>query len=297
VVECCFANGWVKLLFATETFAMGVNMPARTVVFDSIRKHDGKQFRTLLPAEYIQMAGRAGRRGLDSTGTVIIMCKNEVFDLNELHGMIQGRPTRLESKFRLTHSMILNLLRVEELRVEDMMKRSFAELDTQKKQASYKERLQELKKELASLPDIGGTQYQDIAAYYQLASQYLDIRSRIWSLLLGHPVPSKAFTPGRIVIINYRGQTNVPALILAVDTKTRLRSFSVLVLCGTQLPASLSALSLKDSPAAKSLAPSASLSGSSSEGDLPGGRDQQRARRHPDPRGGHPPHHRPHRPD
>jgi hypothetical protein len=50
-------------------------------------------------------------------------------------------------------------------------------LDTQKKQASYKERLQELKKELASLPDIGGTQYQDIAAYYQLASQYLDIRS------------------------------------------------------------------------------------------------------------------------
>jgi hypothetical protein len=68
VVECCFANGWVKLLFATETFAMGVNMPARTVVFDSIRKHDGKQFRTLLPAEYIQMAGRAGRRGLDSTG-------------------------------------------------------------------------------------------------------------------------------------------------------------------------------------------------------------------------------------
>ena len=47
---------------------MGVNMPARTVVFDNIKKHDGKEFRTLLPAEYIQMAGRAGRRGLDSTG-------------------------------------------------------------------------------------------------------------------------------------------------------------------------------------------------------------------------------------
>ena len=49
---------------------MGVNMPARTVVFDSIRKHDGTGFRNLLPAEYIQMAGRAGRRGLDTTGTV-----------------------------------------------------------------------------------------------------------------------------------------------------------------------------------------------------------------------------------
>jgi replicative superfamily II helicase len=57
---------------------MGVNMPARTVVFDNIRKHDGKQFRTLKPAEYIQMAGRAGRRGLDTTGTVILLCKAEV---------------------------------------------------------------------------------------------------------------------------------------------------------------------------------------------------------------------------
>ena len=61
-------------------------MPARTVVFDNIKKHDGKQFRTLRPAEYIQMAGRAGRRGLDSTGTVIILCKNEVFEMSELHG-------------------------------------------------------------------------------------------------------------------------------------------------------------------------------------------------------------------
>ncbi len=51
---------------------MGVNMPARTVVFDTIRKHDGTGFRNLLPAEYIQMAGRAGRRGLDTTGTVSI---------------------------------------------------------------------------------------------------------------------------------------------------------------------------------------------------------------------------------
>jgi len=56
VVELLFQKGWVKLLFATETFAMGVNMPARTVVFDNIRKHDGVNFRTLLPAEYIQVS-------------------------------------------------------------------------------------------------------------------------------------------------------------------------------------------------------------------------------------------------
>ena len=63
-------------------------MPARTVVFDSIRKHDGTNFRNLLPGEYIQMAGRAGRRGLDTTGTVILLCKGDVPEMSELHKMM-----------------------------------------------------------------------------------------------------------------------------------------------------------------------------------------------------------------
>jgi antiviral helicase SKI2 len=65
MVEILFSRNLIKVLFATETFAMGVNMPARSVVFNSIRKHDGAQFRELEPGEYTQMAGRAGRRGLD----------------------------------------------------------------------------------------------------------------------------------------------------------------------------------------------------------------------------------------
>ena len=72
VVEMLFSKGLVKILFATETFAMGVNFPARTVAFHGTRKHDGTQFRSLLPGEYTQMSGRAGRRGLDDVGTVII---------------------------------------------------------------------------------------------------------------------------------------------------------------------------------------------------------------------------------
>lgn len=69
---------------------MGVNMPARTVVFDSIDKFDGMSTRVLHPAEYIQMAGRAGRRGLDSTGTVIIMCKGAVPQSDALKKMMIG---------------------------------------------------------------------------------------------------------------------------------------------------------------------------------------------------------------
>lgn len=63
IIELLFQMSLIKVLFATETFAMGINMPARTVVFDSIKKHDGTKFRLLQTSEYIQMAGRAGRRG------------------------------------------------------------------------------------------------------------------------------------------------------------------------------------------------------------------------------------------
>lgn len=67
---------------------MGVNMPARTVVFDSNRKFDGVNNRELLSSEYIQMAGRAGRRGLDATGMVITLCKGDVPELSDLHKMM-----------------------------------------------------------------------------------------------------------------------------------------------------------------------------------------------------------------
>lgn len=63
-MEILFARNLTLILFATETFAMGVNMPAKCVVFSGLRKHDGRAFRDLLPGEYTQMSGRAGRRGL-----------------------------------------------------------------------------------------------------------------------------------------------------------------------------------------------------------------------------------------
>lgn len=85
---------------------MGVNMPARTVIFDSVRKHDGRDIRNLLPAEYIQMAGRAGRRGSDKEGTVIILCKGKVPSSLELKDMMMGKPNQLKSQFRLTYGMV-----------------------------------------------------------------------------------------------------------------------------------------------------------------------------------------------
>merc|ERR1711881_276115 len=73
VIEILFQEGLLKVLFATETFSIGLNMPAKTVVFTSVRKFDGVSQRWLTPSEFIQMSGRAGRRGLDERGIVIMM--------------------------------------------------------------------------------------------------------------------------------------------------------------------------------------------------------------------------------
>lgn len=78
IIEILFGEGLIKALFATETFAMGLNMPARTVLFTTPRKFDGKDFRWITSGEYIQMSGRAGRRGLDDKGIVILMIDEKV---------------------------------------------------------------------------------------------------------------------------------------------------------------------------------------------------------------------------
>ncbi|KAL9181427.1 hypothetical protein ACHAXT_010232 [Thalassiosira profunda] len=133
MVEILFSRNLIKILFATETFAMGVNMPARSVVFNAIRKHDGVQFRELQPGEYTQMAGRAGRRGLDKVGTVVLCCfGDQPPPQTLLRNMLTGSSTKLQSQFRLTYTMILNLLRVEDMSVEGMIKRSFSEFATQR---------------------------------------------------------------------------------------------------------------------------------------------------------------------
>uniref|UniRef100_A0A5F9DK72 SKI2 subunit of superkiller complex n=1 Tax=Oryctolagus cuniculus TaxID=9986 RepID=A0A5F9DK72_RABIT len=180
IVEMLFSRGLVKVLFATETFAMGVNMPARTVVFDSMRKHDGSTFRDLLPGEYVQMAGRAGRRGLDPTGTVILLCKGRVPEMADLHRMMMGKPSQLQSQFRLTYTMILNLLRVDALRVEDMMKRSFSEFPSRKDSKAHEQTLAELSKKLGALeePDVTG-QLADLPEYYSWGEELTETRNVI----------------------------------------------------------------------------------------------------------------------
>ncbi|XP_022602920.1 helicase SKI2W [Seriola dumerili] len=230
VIEMLFSRGLVKVLFATETFAMGVNMPARTVVFDSIRKHDGTGFRNLLPGEYIQMAGRAGRRGLDATGTVIILCKAGVHEMADLHVMMLGKPTILQSQFRLTYTMILNLLRVEALRVTDMMRRSFSEShrDTQ----AQEKRIGQLKQTLSCLPPLDTEgQLSDLMPYYHTVTELRTTTESLQRAILESVNGLKALSVGRVVVVNNKQHLNALGVILQVSSDSVNRTFTALIIC------------------------------------------------------------------
>ncbi len=109
IVERRFTTGCIKLLFATETFALGVNMPARCVVFDSIRKFDGVRRAPMKAREYQQMAGRAGRRGMDNKGFVYANIEWPFNPVQSAVKVIEGRVEPINSQFNLSYSTLLNL--------------------------------------------------------------------------------------------------------------------------------------------------------------------------------------------
>ncbi|TFY63324.1 hypothetical protein EVJ58_g3329 [Rhodofomes roseus] len=232
VVEILFARGLVKILFATETFAMGVNMPAKCVVFSGIRKHDGRSFREILPGEYTQMAGRAGRRGLDPTGTVIIVVGDELPEQGVLNTMILGTPTKLQSQFRLTYNMILNLLRVEALRVEEMIKRSFSENRTQKLLPDQQNKVIEHEKALSTLHKLScDVCSPDIERYYDASFDIVELNRDLVSMAVQNVQGSKLFTTGRVVVLrDGHFQWKVAVILKGGRTVDNVRMFFVLAM-------------------------------------------------------------------
>jgi superfamily II RNA helicase len=122
IIEMMYEQKYIKVLIATETFAIGLNMPTRTVIFNSLFKHDGNQMRLLQSHEFIQMAGRAGRRNIDKIGHVILLTNNyQPLGESEYYSLFHNKPKVLTSKFRITYNLILNYL-------ENLNKRDFVEM-------------------------------------------------------------------------------------------------------------------------------------------------------------------------
>ncbi|KAI9254066.1 rRNA-processing arch domain-containing protein [Sporodiniella umbellata] len=198
-IEVLFQEGLLKVLFATETFSIGLNMPAKTVVFTSVRKFDGKNVRWVTSGEYIQMSGRAGRRGLDERGVVIMMI-DEKMEPAVAKDMVKGESDRMNSAFHLSYNMILNLLRVEGVSPEYMLEKCFYTFQSDSNIPQFERQIKTLEEEKNS---IVVENEEEITSYYELRKQ-IDIFSQDVHDVMIHPTYSLPFMqPGRLVHVEH----------------------------------------------------------------------------------------------
>ena len=153
MVELLFAKGYIKLLFATETFAVGINMPTKTVLFTDLNKFDGTGNRPLYSHEYTQMAGRAGRRGIDTIGHVIHLTNlfKDNIDQTTLKNMMKGKPQVLVSKFKISYNLLLNLIDIGENDYTKYAKRSMVQNDIDKTTKIYYDEICKIQSEIDNL--------------------------------------------------------------------------------------------------------------------------------------------------
>ncbi|KAF7324776.1 hypothetical protein MKEN_00519400 [Mycena kentingensis (nom. inval.)] len=200
VIEILFQEGLIKVLFATETFSIGLNMPAKTVVFTTTRKFDGREFRNLTSGEYIQMSGRAGRRGLDERGVVIMMCDEKLEPAAAIN-MVKGEADRLDSAFHLGYNMVLNLMKVEGISPEFMLEKCFFQFQSSTGIPKLEEELQKEEeiKSAVVIPD-----ENLVEEYYQYRTQ-LEQMNADFREVITHPTYSLPFIQaGRLIKVKYQ---------------------------------------------------------------------------------------------
>ena len=150
-VELCFQEGLIKAVFATETLALGINMPARSVVLEKVSKFNGDHHEFLTPGQYTQMAGRAGRRGLDPIGYAAVLWSPFV-PFEQVASLAGSRSFELTSAFRPTYNMVANLVnRCDRQQARDLVASSFAQYQTDRQVTRLLGRLQRRQQRAAEL--------------------------------------------------------------------------------------------------------------------------------------------------
>jgi len=176
IIEMLFSKNLIKVLFATETFAVGLNMPTKTVIFTDVYKYDNKGKRRLYTHEFIQMSGRAGRRGIDKIGYVIItpqLFSNELSS-QELQNLLFGGSQKIISKFNIDHDWVLNLIENNMLNyAKEQTSKSLLNLELSKE-------IEQLEKDILSFNDkIGKITFINSELYEEYDKLYEQINGLI----------------------------------------------------------------------------------------------------------------------
>ncbi len=179
MVEELFQRGLIKVVFATETLSLGINMPARGVIVSSFTKFDGVNFSNLTTGELTQLMGRAGRRGIDVIGHGVILKESDI-EVATIYEVAMGPTLVVESKFLPSYNMALNLLRVytpEE--AEALMQRSFGQFQKRLAAEQAKERLINVREQLEDhrrMWEDREVSMDDVAQYFKLEERRRSIR-------------------------------------------------------------------------------------------------------------------------
>jgi ATP-dependent RNA helicase HelY len=179
MVEELFQRGLIKVVFATETLSLGINMPARGVVVSSFTKFDGTNFSNLTTGELTQLMGRAGRRGIDVIGHGVILKESDV-EVGTIYEVAMGPTLVVESKFLPSYNMALNLLRIYTLEeAEALMQRSFGQFQKRLAAERTNERLVNVRARLADIRqmwDDDEVSLNDVDQYFKLEERRRAIR-------------------------------------------------------------------------------------------------------------------------
>ena len=166
VVEDLFEAGLVRAVFATETLALGINMPARTVVIERLDKWNGETHTALTPGQYTQLTGRAGRRGIDVEGHAVVLWQPDV-DPTAVAGLAGTRTYPLNSSFRPSYNMAVNLVRQAGMeRATAILESSFAQFQVDRSVAGIARQAQRARREVGQ--QAPSCDRGDIAEYYRL---------------------------------------------------------------------------------------------------------------------------------
>jgi ATP-dependent RNA helicase HelY len=170
-VEACFTRALVKVVFATETLALGINMPARSVVIEKLTKFTGETHEKLTPGEYTQLTGRAGRRGIDDVGYGIVLWSPFV-PFDQVASLASTRTYELTSAFRPTYNMAANLIRrYEPDEAHHLLNLSFAQYRSDSAVVRDERHLEALAKEVTALQEASACELGDVAEYRRLREE------------------------------------------------------------------------------------------------------------------------------
>ncbi|MQA78955.1 MAG: DEAD/DEAH box helicase [Streptosporangiales bacterium] len=178
VTETLFARGLIKAVFATETLALGVNMPARSVVLEQLRKWNGETHADITPGEYTQLTGRAGRRGIDVEGHGVVLF-NPDLEPEALGGLASTRTYPLRSSFRPSYNMAVNLVgQVGRDRARTMLEESFAQFQADRAVVGLARKVSRNEEALRGYEQAMHCELGDFAEYAALRRELSDRESR-----------------------------------------------------------------------------------------------------------------------